>query len=255
MKSELGTLRERADHLDPGEEALAAYEEILQLDPDDVGAANMIGRSLEKLGRVDEARIHWELVTELQPGNQIARQRLKNLAHLPRRPSARRAESDWPRRPPAEIVEPNFPKDGPARDACMRFLALTIRATESIDSERLAVTDRPSDGRFRVSGGKASGSNPWHEYFCVFVHEPSMSPALKTAIAEAGGTVENPPGSLKSLPESAQYAIPMQEFARFSSDLEKPHREHLLRSIAAGPAPWGHRHDPALREYIIEQAT
>jgi hypothetical protein len=46
-----------------------------------VRAANMIGRSLETLGRIDEAAEHWDLVAELQPENDIASGSTRRLRH------------------------------------------------------------------------------------------------------------------------------------------------------------------------------
>ena len=46
----------------------------------------------------------------------------------------------------------------------------------------------------------------------------------------------------------------MDRVAEVADALELPHREHLIRSIGAGPAPWGRVHDPDLRQYILEQA-
>lgn len=54
-----------------GEDALNFHNEVFEQDPTDVGAANMIGRSLEALDRLDDARAHRELVMELQPENTI----------------------------------------------------------------------------------------------------------------------------------------------------------------------------------------
>jgi hypothetical protein len=125
---------------------------------------------------------------------------------------------------------------------------------QKIDSSRLAVTDRPSDGRFRVSGGKGSGLTPWEGLLCIFVHAPLLAPEIDASIVEAGGRVVFAAGGLKSLPESVEYGVPFHRVEEVADLLVSPHREHLLRSIAAGPAPWGRRHDPALRDYILAQA-
>ena len=249
---DLESLRRRADDLEVGQEALEAYGEIFELDPDDRAAANMVGRSLEHLGHRELARDHWTLVTELQPDNAIAAQRLRNLRHLPRTTVSHRSSVFGPRRPPEEIVEPVLA--GPGRAACLQVLARSIQLTEQIDRQRLAVTDRPSDGRFRVSGGKGSGVTPWRGLLCLFVHRPSLPAATLQAVLRVGGRMVVPAGELRSLPDSVEYGIPFAAVDQVAAALEKSHREHLVRSIQAGPAPWGHRHDQALRDYIVEAA-
>ncbi|HSH77984.1 MAG TPA: hypothetical protein VLA19_05555 [Herpetosiphonaceae bacterium] len=79
--ADLEQFRRDAADLEPGEPALAIYSEIWERSPSDVRAANMLGRSLEGLGRIDEAKEHWELVAELQPDNDIARRRARQLRH------------------------------------------------------------------------------------------------------------------------------------------------------------------------------
>jgi hypothetical protein len=74
-------LRRDAAGLEPGEAALALHSEIWERSPSDVRAANMIGRSLEALGQSDENEEHWQLVVELQPGNDIAKDHARRLRH------------------------------------------------------------------------------------------------------------------------------------------------------------------------------
>lgn len=75
-----------AADLEPGEEALDRWGDIFEQNPSDVRAANLVGRSLEHLGRVEEAQAHWDLVLEIQPQNMIARRRADSLRHRRRRP-------------------------------------------------------------------------------------------------------------------------------------------------------------------------
>jgi tetratricopeptide (TPR) repeat protein len=249
---DLQGLRDLGDALDPGAEALAVYSEIFEMEPEDVPAANMMGRSLEELGRDEEALEHWDTVIAMQPENRIAMNRLTRLEQRMRtRRRQPRVAAAVVHRAPVEIVEPNFP--GPGRDACLGFLARSILMTERIDASRLAVTDRPSDGRFRVSGGKGSGVTPRWGLLCVFVHAPAVSDDTHQALAAAGATIVFRDGGLKSLPASREYGIPPERVADVAALLESPHREHLKHSIAAGPPPWARRHDPALRDYIVEQ--
>lgn len=79
--ADLAQLRRDAADLEPGEAALAICSQIWERSPSDVRAANMIGRSLEELGRIDEAKEHWEVVAELQPDNDIARRRARQPRH------------------------------------------------------------------------------------------------------------------------------------------------------------------------------
>ena len=252
---DLDRLRARAAKLDLGDKALQVNEEILDIVPDDMAAATLVGRCLEHLGRNEEALEHWELIVQLQPHNSIAPNRLKTLKyHMstpPKEPKV--VPSKWPKRAPEKIVEPNIKR--PGRLACLQFLARSIQMIEKIDSSRLAVTDRPSDGRFRVSGGKGSGVTPWEGLLCVFVHGPQVTPETEAAIEHAGGRVVFAAGGLKSLPESVEYGVPYANVADVADLLAAPHREHLLRSLEAGPAPWGRRHDRALRDYIVTQAN
>lgn len=50
----LDRMRAAADDLQPGQEALDAYFDVLDFASNDEAAANMVGRSLESLDRQDE---------------------------------------------------------------------------------------------------------------------------------------------------------------------------------------------------------
>jgi hypothetical protein len=81
-------------------------------------------------------------------GNQIAARRVKELERQVAKRAA--ARDEFARRPPVEVVEPLLA--GPGRAGALRFLAFSIRAIQRIDGTRLAVTEIPSDHRFRVVG-------------------------------------------------------------------------------------------------------
>jgi hypothetical protein len=147
----LKELRVRGDELEPGEAALLIYQEILELDADDVAAANMVGRSLEALGRIADAQEHWHRMIQIQTDTTIAEQRLRNLKGHRRTSVSARVPRDRPS--PAAIVEPVLA--GPARQDCINALATSIRMIEALDPDRIAVTYRFGDRRFRVAGGMA----------------------------------------------------------------------------------------------------
>src|SRR4051812_21683014 len=134
--ADLDALRERADRVDVGADALALYTEILELDPDDTAAANMIGRSLQELGRIDEAREHWQFIAELQPGNEIARNRARSLKPVEESVQVTSSRPTKPRRAPSDVVEPVL--EGAGRDGALRFLARSIVMIEKIDPARLS---------------------------------------------------------------------------------------------------------------------
>lgn len=250
---QLQELRQQGEDLEPGERALALYQEILELDGDDVAAANMVGRSLETLGMRDEARMHWERMIEVQSDTRIAQGRLRDLRHRPRTPRASRAMIDRPRRAPAAVIEPIL--EGAWRVDCLSALAWSIRLVEQHDPLRLAVTQRHSDGRFRVSGGKASLVAPWRGMLAFFVHAPTVPDDFAATLSGLGGQVTWPLGGLKSLPDSVEYGIPYALVGELFPALHAAQREHVLRSIQVGPPPSGHLHDPDLRDYILDQAS
>jgi tetratricopeptide (TPR) repeat protein len=250
---ELEQLKARVRDLELSEEALEVNQRILDLDADDQPAATRIGRCLQEFGRLEEALEHWRLICELQPTNEFAPERLKRVEQELRTRRKQRAEPSFgPRRDPEEIVEPVVA--GRGRDACLRFLAWSITTVESIDRDRLAVTDLAPD-RFRVSGGKGSGVTPYRGMLCVFVHADSLTDDDQAALADAGARVVFQAGGLLSLPRSVEYGVEYGRFGDAAEVLTRPHREHLLRSIQAGPPAWRRAHDPALRDYIVEHGT
>lgn len=251
--TDIGALRAQADELEVGEEALALYERILDLDPDDEPAANMVGRSLMALGREEEARAHWEFIVELQPGNEIAKSRLRAMKTTREPVQVTTSLDAKTKRTPSDIVEPALAGDG--RVGALRFLTRSIQVIEKIDPSRLSVTERSSVSRFRVFGGHEPAVTPSRGALQVRVHGPAVTPALTAALAaiEGGETVPAKDNAL--LPESIEMRIPFTAFDDALGELlAGPHREHVVRSVAIGPPPWGHSHNAAVRDYIVKQA-
>jgi tetratricopeptide (TPR) repeat protein len=248
--ADLETLRQRADPLDVGEEALALYTEILELDPDDAAAANMVGRSLQALGRLDEAREHWEFIAELQPGNEIARSRVRSLKRVEESVQVTTSRPTKPRRAPSDVVEPMLA--GPGRDGALRFLARSIRLIEKIDPARVSVT---SDPRVRVYGGREPAVTPTRGLLLVWVHAPAVTPELAAAMGAIEGAQSSDADGRALLPDSVEYRVPFAHVDEVADLLAGPHREHLLRAIAEGAPPRSHPHDPKLRDYIVDQAA
>lgn len=60
-------------------EAVSLFENVLEMDPDNLTAHNYLGSSLYKLGRENEALYHWRKVIDLQPNSIDAR---RNLARV-----------------------------------------------------------------------------------------------------------------------------------------------------------------------------
>ncbi len=251
--ADLETLRRRADPLDVGAEALELYSEILELDPDDTAAANMVGRSLQALGRVDEAREHWKFISELQPDNEIARSRARSLGPVTESVQVTSSRPTKPRRSPSDIVEPVLA--GAGRDGALRFLARSIVMIEKIDPARLSVTAQAPEARLRVYGGRAPAVTPTRGMLLVWVHAPAVTPALATAIGAIDGAQRSEADTLALLPEAEEYRVPFAEVDAVADLLAGPHREHLRRAIAEGAPPRNHAHDPKLRDYIVDQAA
>lgn len=64
------------------EQAVALNREILESFPQDVEAWNRLGRALMELGQYEEAIQAYQKVLELSPSNTIARKNLERLKHL-----------------------------------------------------------------------------------------------------------------------------------------------------------------------------
>jgi tetratricopeptide (TPR) repeat protein len=254
MTHDVQSLRDQADALDVGEEALALYSQILDLDPDDEAAANMVGRSLQALGRDDEAREHWEFIVELQPSNAIAKNRLSSMqpAHEVKQVTTSRPTK--PKRTPTDIDEPTVEGDG--REPTLRLLAASIHAIEKIDPSRLSVTEKGTDSRFRIFAGLAPAVTPTRGRLHIALHGPAVSDELAAQIDALPGAETTPADDTAQFPESIEARIPMTELTDELTALLLPaHREHVLRTIAGGPPPWGHPHDPKVRDHIVKQAS
>lgn len=74
------------------EEAVELNREILEGQPNDVGALNRLGKALSELGRYGEAHASYSQALELDPANQIARRNLQRLEPLKGQDSAAAAE-------------------------------------------------------------------------------------------------------------------------------------------------------------------
>jgi tetratricopeptide (TPR) repeat protein len=251
--ADLDALRKRADPLDVGEEALALYTEILELDPDDTAAANMIGRSLQALDRIDEAREHWQFIAELQPGNEIARSRVRSLKPVEESVQVTSSRPTKPRRAPSDVVEPILA--GPGRDGALRFLARSIRLIEKIDPARVSVTTQAPDARLRVYGGRDPAVTPTRGLLLIWIHAPAVTPELAAAMGAIDGAQSTAADGLALLPDSVEYRVPFAHIDAVSDLLAGPHREHLLRAIAEGAPPRALPHDSKLRDYIVNQAA
>jgi len=159
VTDELTALMQRARALheqgDIGDEPLAINAAILALDPTNAAATNRRGVALIKRGELEDALAVRDGLAA-NTGNQIAARRVKELE----RQVAQRAAAlgEFVRRPPVDVVEPLLA--GPGRAAALRFLAFSIRAIQRTDGARLAVTEIPSDRRFRVVGGIYSAVTP-----------------------------------------------------------------------------------------------
>jgi hypothetical protein len=90
---------------------------------------------------------------------------------------------------------------------------------------------------------------------CVFVHGPALNAAATEALEGIGAPVTWAAGQLQSVPESVEYGLEYRNVAAVFPLLQHALREHLLRSLAAGPPPSRHLHDADLRSYLIDNAT
>lgn len=252
MNESLEELRRYLDDLEfehPEVEPVARA--ILSRDPADRVAVNALGRTLLARGEPEEALEVYEAGLDADPENTVAANRVREIRNTLVKQRLLRADQERrPRRAPQEIVEPVL--GGPGREACLAFLAWSIRAIERIDPTRLAVTDIPSDNRFRVVGGVYSAVTPWHRLLCISV-DKTIDPGLPAAVEAAGGHVTDTPGAHSAVPSTIQVGVPYERVGELSERLQRPHVEHLKRSIEWGPPTWARVHDPALRAYLLEQ--
>ena len=142
---------------------------------------------------------------------------------------------------------------GPGRSAALRFLAFSIPAIQRLDGTRLAVTEIPSEARFRVVGGSSSAVTPWEGLLCVSIARAAGARVIGEVEA-AGGWVTDRPGPMSAVPRTVQPGVPLTVVERFAEQLQARHVAHLKDSVDYGPPTWLHRHDPALMRYLLEQA-
>jgi hypothetical protein len=131
----------------------------------------MVGRSLETLGRIDEARDHWELVVELQPDNRIARERARRLEHRPRQiqdggggnpmtdPAEIRAYYEATTDRMRELLDelarhPDVRRTNPQIETALGWEPLSVRGTQAASTRRV----RKSFGERLPFGGRL----PYH---------------------------------------------------------------------------------------------
>lgn len=152
--ADLEQLRRDAADLEPGDAALAIYSKIWDRSPTDTRAANIIGRSLEAVGRIDEAEEHWKFVAELQPDNDIARQRARQQQH--RSTKTQVASADQAMTDPAEIRayykattdrmrqvldelarHPGERRTNPQIETALGWEALSVRGTAAASTRRV----------------------------------------------------------------------------------------------------------------------
>lgn len=253
MTQELTALEQRARALheqgDTGDGALEVNAAILALDPTSAAATNRLGIALTRRGELEDALAVSRDGLAANTVNRIAATRVGDLE----RQIAKRTKAlgEFVRRPPADVVEPLLA--GPGRAAALRFLAFSIRAIQQIDGTRLAVTEIPSDRRFRVVGGIYSAVTPWENLLCVSIAKADGA-GVVADLESAGGRVTDRPAPMSAVPGTVQLGVPLAVVERFAERLEAPHVEHLKASLAYGPPTWQHRHDPALMSYLLEQA-
>lgn len=163
MTSELEELLQRSDALGDrlgDEEAVEVNAAILDLHPGYPKITKRLGIGLLKNQRPAGAVAVLEAGLRHSPEDPIMLKRLAEAERRVERPTGRgaahssrkrsRAESaGWADFETDELIETALA--GPGRDACVRLCAASIRASESIDRERSAVTPVKPD-RFRVSG-------------------------------------------------------------------------------------------------------
>ena len=263
MATELEELRARsrllADRLGD-QDAVDVNAAILDIDPGDPVATNRLGIGLLKQGLAADAVVVLEAGLRVHPDDSIMQNRLAEARRALEKPpltkkkgASRLGHSDhvgattgWTDFEPAELVEQALA--GPGRDACVRFFAASIRAAESLDQSRTAVTPIKHGRRFRAIGGIMTGVAPWKESLSVAV--PASSRSVIGAVEDAGGEML---GCAIAVP-CVELLIPRARVEGLSDMLLAAHKEHLRLSIEAGPPTPLNKHHPGLRRYLLEQA-
>ena len=149
---------------------------------------------------------------------------------------------------PAELVD--LALAGPGRDACVRLCAAAIRAGERIDSTRVAVTPIKIGPRFRVIGGLYQGIAPWEDLLGLAVQASDKS--LHAEVEQRGGRIIDPPPP--SVRSSLTVGVPRPAVETMFDALLASHVKHLSASIDAGPPTHLNKHDPKLRQFLLDEA-
>jgi len=249
---DLEALRRRAADLNGliTDEVLEVNRAILAVEPSDGPATNRLGIALTKRGELEEALSAFERGIEANPGNAIARRRLEELdqEHATPTPGPSNAAS---RREPEDIVEPILA--GPGRGACLRFFADSIREIQKLDAQRLAVTDIPSQNRFRVVGGILSACSVYRELLDVMIDRRGQQSLIDEVVAAGGQVIDATEGG--AVPSSLQLGVPPVAVDRFRAMIWPAHREQLLASIEYGAPTHMNKHHPELMRYLLDQAA
>lgn len=262
MTTELEDLLGRSDALAArlaDEEALEVNAAILDLRPGDPKITNRLGIGLLNNQRSAEAVDVLEAGLRRRPDNPIMLSRLAEAQRGVDRGKApetgrssrkgggsRAGSAGWTDFEPDGLVETALA--GPGRDACVRLCAASIRAAESIDRERTAVTPIKDGRRFRTIGGIFTGVGPLGATLTVAV-PTSLRPVIRRT-EEAGGHE----GDRATAVPSVQLVIPRSRVDELFEELADAHGEHLKLSIAAGPPTHLNKHHAGLRQYLLDQA-
>lgn len=250
---DINRLKERAEQLHglSHDEVLAVNRAILAHEPGDAAATNRLSTALRDRGEEEAAAEVLQAGLANNPGNAIASKRLEEFASWGRLAPASRRTGEHVRRDPASIVSSAL--GGPGRDESLVFMARSIRAIERLDAQRLAVTDIPSQDRFRVVGGIYTAVGPWKDFLCVSI-DRRRSKSLVDAIQARGGEITDEPGPQSAVPNALNVAVPRAVVGSFIDELFAPHVEHLKESIDWGPPTHLHEHDPSLMRYLLAEA-
>lgn len=252
---DLDALHKKFDDLDvedPRFERVA--KQLVELEPDNEAAWLGLGRHYLGTERAEEALATFEAGSAAVPESRNLRER----AAEERRAAARPA----PKTVPAAVKKPRVLREpaaildgvpfGEHRAPCLGFVAWSIARIETIDSGRLAVTDYPSEKRFRVLGGIYSAVTPHRKRLCLSV-DRELGADVITRVVEAGGKVVDEPGPGSATPKAVQLGVPFAMVADVADALREPHEAHLRDAIAAGAPTTAWMHHEALRRAIVEE--
>lgn len=261
MTTELVELQNRSSELAKNlgdEESLEVNAAILDLDPGSPVFTNRLGIGLINAGRFDDAIAVLENGVLVHPDNSIMSNRLEEARKYAARPPAPEPKKKaaartgppraaWTDFVPSELVEHAL--KGPGRDACIRLSAASILASEAIDANWTAVTPIKVGKRYRVIGGIFTGVSPWNKALTVAV--PVTAKKLIEKVTAVGGEALEPSKAVPCL----QLVVPRDRVDPLYDELLVAHTDHLKLSLAFGPPTHMKKHNPGLRDYILEQAA